>query len=465
MGQAAQETDAVSVPRPAVPANPQRTRWSGLWESLSPSVPLLPVLAVYALVTAVHPLGAGYGDEGAYLAYAKNLTHGFFTQGSDSVTAAYLWHPPLLPLLLVPMVALHLPLTVTRILVSPLLMFLALAVFHRMVRWRLSDRSALLATYALAAYLPFFPGLRAVFVEPVAALCFTLAVFFLLRAYYGGRRDHVWAGLAFGLVALSRAEYGYVLLAALLLSAGWLLLSRRSICARRSTVACVVGLLVCLPWLAYTYSVTGKPFYWGDSGGLSLYWMTAPGTVGDVFQPNQALAMPGLAAERPVFLEWGRLKPLKRDGYLTHVALQNIRHHPAHYLSNVVNNVDRLIFNSPYSFTNEKASSMLYAVPNALLLGALVLAALVAVRTRRRLGRGVLPVAVLLALGFLVHVPVMGEARFLAPLVPAAVWLLYEILAPIWPEVSAAPPAPGRDTTSTADAETVAAPEGARVLY
>jgi 4-amino-4-deoxy-L-arabinose transferase-like glycosyltransferase len=430
--------------QPIVPAVRTTASWRGpiLW--------LLPILGLYVLVTAVHPLASGYGDEGAYLAYARNLTHGFFTQPGQVTIAAYLWHGPALPLLLAPIVALHLPLAVTRVLVSPLPLFAAIVVFHQMVRPYLRERSALIATYAVAVYLPFFPSIRAVQVEPLATLCFTLVVFFMVRAFRGGRRDHVWAGIAFAVLALSRVEFGYVLLVALLASAVWLLMSRRSSLARRSVVACAVALVLCVPWLAYTYSVTGKPLYWGNSGGLSLYWMSAPGNLGDWHTVKQGLTQANLAANRPDLTAVARLKPLAQDSRLLHIAIENIRHHPKHYLSNLVNNVDRLVFNSPYSFTNEKASSMLYAVPNAILLGALVLACLIAVRTRRRLGAELVPIAVLLVLAFVVHVPVAAYARFVVPLVPAAAWLIFAVVAPVWPaaaSLSTSPVNGGRPLT------------------
>ncbi len=289
-----------------------------------------------------------------------------------------------------------------------------------------SERAALIATYGLAFYLPFASVLGVIRVEPLATLCFTLATFFMIRAYRGGLRDHVWAGLALGALALSRVEYGYVLLAALLLGGLWLLMSRQAVMARRSVTALVVALLVCTPWLVYTYSLTNRPFYWGNSGGLSLYWMSAPENLGD-YHPKPEVD-PRIANDRR-FNEVTRLKPLDQDTRLRQIAFQNIRGDPKHYLSNVVNNIGRLVFNSPYSFTNQKASSMLYAVPNALLFGVLSVAALVAVRVRRSLAPEILPIAVFTALGFAVHVPLAAYARFVIPLVPVTAWLAIAILS------------------------------------
>jgi 4-amino-4-deoxy-L-arabinose transferase-like glycosyltransferase len=408
-------------------------RLRGIWHRSS----LLPILGAYTLISAVKPHPSGT-DEGTYVAYARNLTHGFYAQTHSLNPSAYLWHGPGLPGLLAPLVALHVPLGLMRILVGPVLLFAAFVVFNRLARLYVSAPTALIATYGLALYLPFFTVVGNIFVEPLATLCFTLAVFFMVRSFRGGRRDHLWAGVALAVLALSRVEYGYVLLAALLLSGVWLLVSRRSPMARRGTLATAVALLLCTPWLAYTYSLTSKPFYWGNSGGLSLYWMSAPGNLGDWHSGKEVFALPQLAADRPLFTALERLKPLDQDQRLQHVAFQNIRNDPAHYLANVVNNVDRLVFNSPYSFTNknsplsftrEKASSVIYAVPNALLLGLLAIALVVAVRMRRQLRAEVLPIAVLVTLGFAVHVPLAGYARFVTPLVPAAAWLVIAVLA------------------------------------
>jgi 4-amino-4-deoxy-L-arabinose transferase-like glycosyltransferase len=403
------------------------------WSRLS----LLPILGAYTLIAALKPHPSGT-DESTYVALARNLTHGFYAQTHTSNPSAYLWHGPGLPALLAPLVALHVPLGLMRIVAGPVLLFVALVVFNRLARPYVSARRALIATYGLALYLPFFTVVGDIYVEPPATLCLTLAVFFIVRSSRGGRRDHIWAGMALALLALSRVEYGYVLLAALVLSGAWLVVSRRSRPARRSTLAAAVALLLCTPWLAYTYSLTSKPFYWGNAGGLSLYWMSAPGDRGDWHSGKEVFTIPQLAADRPLFAELAHLKPLAQDERLQHVAFRNIRRDPGHYLSNVANNLDRLLFNfpysftaksSPFSFTREKAGWVIYAVPNALLLALLAIALVVAVRTRRQLGAEILPIAVLIALGFTVHVPLAAYARLVIPLVPAAACLVLAILS------------------------------------
>jgi 4-amino-4-deoxy-L-arabinose transferase-like glycosyltransferase len=231
-------------------------------------------------------------------------------------------------------------------------------------------------------------------------------------------------------LALARPEYGYVLIVGAVLSGLWLAVSRRSQAARRSTVALLIGFLLCTPWLVYTYSLTHKPLYWGNSGGLSLYWMTAPGNLGDWHHFSEGLTLREFAPDHAVFAKLAALNPVDQDTQLTKIAVQNIKHHPGHYLANVVNNIGRLVFNSPYSFTNEKASPMFFALPNGILLGLLSLGAAVALAARRRLRPEIVPVAAFLVLGFAVHVPLAAYARFVVPLVPAIAWLVVALLSP-----------------------------------
>src|SRR4051794_4746591 len=96
----------------------------------SGTVALLPLLVLYLAATYV-PHGGG-GDEGNYLWYASNLTHGYLADTATHAPNRYLWHGPGLPAVLAPLVALGLPATVSRI-VDPLFLFGMVVVFRRLV--------------------------------------------------------------------------------------------------------------------------------------------------------------------------------------------------------------------------------------------------------------------------------------------------------------------------------------------
>jgi 4-amino-4-deoxy-L-arabinose transferase-like glycosyltransferase len=399
---------------------------------------LLPCLAIFVAVTLLVPLARETGDEANYLAYAERLTHGGYAELGSRWPVDYLWYAPGLPLLLAPLVALGAPLEVLR-LAGPLLLWGALIVFTRLMSQYTDRRTALWLTYALLLYLPFYAVLGPLHVEPLATLLFTLGVLFTVGLVRGFPRAEWGAGLAFGLLALSRAEYGWALTigtGAVLL---WLLVRRRSALARRLAVAGCVGLACCLPWLAYTYSLTGRAPYWGNSGGLSLYWMSAPtrGNLGDWHPPFISAGdsflssnAPAVRPNLPVFASVMRLPPLEQDFRLQELALRNILDHPTVYAANLVNNASRLVFNFPYSFSAQSRRPLIYALPQGVLLGALVVAGAVLARDRRRVRPEVVAVGVLLLLGFAIHLPVAAYGRFVVPLVPAAVWLAVVTLAP-----------------------------------
>jgi len=105
-----------------------------------------------------------------------------------------------------------------------------------------------------------------------------------------------------GALAVTRLEYGWVI-AALLVAAGAATVARPGAGYGRLVAVCSVAALACLPWLAYTYALTGRSFYWGNAGSLSLYWMSAPtpDQLGQWHSWRHTLTQPALGAYRPVF--------------------------------------------------------------------------------------------------------------------------------------------------------------------
>ena len=427
----------------SAPAHPATRRPKAAGSLQSGMTALLPCLLVFIAATLAVPFARETGDEANYLAYAERLIQGGYAELRSPWPVDYLWHGPGLPLVLAPMLAIGAPLEVIR-LVDPLLLWGALVVFFKLTAEYTNERVALRSSYALLLYLPFYTVLGPLHVEPLATFLFTLGVFFSVRVVRGSRGAQWWAGLAFGLLALSRVEYGWVLLVGAVAALGWLVLRRQSVLARQlATVSCV-GLLCCVPWLAYTYSLTDRLFYWGNSGGLSLYWMSAPteGNLGDWHPPfissGDSFLSSNAPAVRPnqsLFARVRRLPPLEQDPRLQELAIGNIRDRPDVYLSNLVNNTSRLIFNFPYSYSAQTDRPLIYTLPNAVLLGALGVAGAIQLHDRRRLRPEVLLVATLLLLGFAIHLPVAAYGRYMLPLMPAATYVVVVSLVPrVWPE-------------------------------
>ncbi|HZO49363.1 MAG TPA: glycosyltransferase family 39 protein [Gaiellaceae bacterium] len=408
------------------------SRWSEhparLAYRLVAAQPLLPLLVLLVVVTFVFP--DRQDDEAGYLELARNITHGHYVTGRpDALLDADpsypdLWFGPGLPLLLAAPVALGLPLGLIR-LVGPLALFGALALVFRLLQRYLSRRAALAWTYALGVYLPFYTLLPNLHSEPLAILFAVAALAALARVAEGdARRWQLLGGAALAGLALTRVDYGWVVTVAAIVFLAWWALSRRRE-ALRLALTCAVALVLCLPWLAYTYAKTDRAFQWGNSGSLSLYWMSSPysGDLGDWQQASAVFTDPHLARHRP-FFETLRGLPLgEQNARLERRALSNIVHHPVAYAENVAANVSRLLFDTPYSYAPQRLSALYFALPNALVLAVALLAAAVAVRIGSQLVPLVPPLAVLVAVAFGLHALVAAYPRMLTPIVPMVVML------------------------------------------
>lgn len=397
--------------------------------SAHPALMLVPLFALLVLLGLSFPQRPD--DEAGYLEIARNLMHGHYATGRPDAlldaNPAYpdIWFGPGLPLALVGPVALGLPLALIR-LTGPLFLSLALLVFFRLMQCYLRPKAALVSTWALGLYLPFYTLLPNLHSEPLAVLFVVVALYAAARLSEDGSRTWLVSGaLALAGLALTRVDYGWVLTLALVALVVWWALSR-SRTARRLAGMYALGLALCVPWLAYTYSQTHRFYEWGNSGSLSLYWMSSPYAheYGDWQQANAVFTDDNLAAHRPFFEELRGLTLPHQNVKLERRAFENIRDHPLKYLENIVANSSRMFFDAPYSYSRQRLGALYFALPNALLLAALVLAATVAVRVRGSLPPPTAAFALFALAAFSIHALVAAYPRMLMPIVPVIIWFV-----------------------------------------
>ena len=392
-----------------------------------PLLLLLPLLGLLLLLAVFVP--ERQDDEAGYLELARNLTHGHYATGRPDALLdgdpSYpdLWFGPGLPLVLVGPVAAGLPIELIR-LVGPLSLFAGLLVFYALLRRSVRPGTALVATWALGLYLPFFSVLTNLHSEPLAVFFVAVAMYATARLLDDGGR--LWPGVgaaALAGLALTRVDYGWVLTVLFVGLVAWWAVSR-SRTVRRLTATVGLSLVLCVPWLAYTVSETGRALVWGNSGSLSLYWMSSPesGDLGDWQQANDVFTNPNLAAHKPVFEQLRGLELPEQNAELERRAVENIVSNPLQYAGNVVANVSRMFFDTPYSYTQQRLSALFFALPNALLLCAALLAAVAAYRMRESLPAAAVPFAAFALVSFGLHALVAAYPRMLMPIVPVVVW-------------------------------------------
>jgi hypothetical protein len=391
---------------------------------------LVPLLVLFVAVCAlVQPSPDPVRDEPALLAAASRLLDGHLVPVHPTLDPrAYLWHGPGLVAVLAPLVALDLPLYAIRF-VEPVVLGAAVLLFHRLLRLRLGPRAALLWTYAFGLYVPFYAVLPEVHKEPLSALLVIVAMLATTRALAAGAAAVIAAGLSLTALTMVRMEYGWVTIGLLVVALAAWALRRHSDRARRAAAIAAIGVAGCLPWLAYTQHLTGKPLYWGSSSGLSLFWMspTGHGETGSWHEPSSVFTDPELARFRPLFAHLRRLDPVASDDELRERAVANIRAHPAAYARNLAANTSRLFFAAPMRPALSASRVGIDLLFNGALLAGLAWALAVARRRRLELPAETLPIAAFAVLAIAIHLPPSASPRMLLPVVPALLWLVAQV--------------------------------------
>ena len=342
---------------------------------------LLPLLVIYLAVSLAAQQPGLVGDESRYVRFATNLTQGYYSD-PDRIN---LWNGPGYPIILAPFAAAGGWWTMARAL-NAFLLFWAVLYFHRALRLYLPDGAALGFALALGLTPPLLRQAHLLSTEPLAHFLVCAFIYHLCRLHQGGGRRHLAASaLALGWLTLTKVFFAYVLVAVALALAAHLLVRRQR--EFRTLQVFALALLLCLPYLAYTYRLTGKIFYWGNSGGTTLYWMSTPfpGELGDWNgSPGQLRDHPALKRNHgDYFDKLAQLPPLAQDAALKQKALQNIREHPIKYLQNWLANVGRLLFSYPFSYAPQKLSTAFYLLPGMFVVVGFALALPLALRGRR----------------------------------------------------------------------------------
>jgi hypothetical protein len=269
----------------------------------------------------------------------------------------------------------------------------------------------------------------------------------LSHLQHGGAGSLAIGGLALTGLAMTRLEFGWVILA-LLAAAGVAAVVRPGAGYGRVAAVCAVAALGCLPWLVYTYDLTGRVLYWGDAGGLSLFWMSspAPDQLGEWHSWRSTLTQASLAAYRPLFERLTPLDPLNKDLALQHLAWVQATGRPVKFAVNVGANVARMWAGMPFSFRLAPAIlAGLWASNLALLVG-LGRAVRRAVRLRRagaaqRADPAARAFAAFAAIGLAAHLLPSAEPRMMLPVVPVLIWLALHRTEPQAVPASSADPA------------------------
>lgn len=383
-------------------------------------VKLLPIFVFYMVVFVVCVEKKLDHDQLRYAQHAKNLSQGFYAPG-DSL---FLYSGPGYPLLLTPFAVADVPLWLAKFL-NPVLLWFAICFVYFTLREYMSPGMSLLGSYVLGMYGPFLVEMTKLLTEPLAIFLIAGFCFFVVKGFRTGRYRYILAaGLFGGYLILTKIFFAYVVTFALIVS---ILRLRWSISCRKMILIYGVSLFFCLPYLAYTYCLTGKFFYWANSGGLMLYWMTTPYAqeYGSYVDPRRVFDDERLHRHREIFKKISGLNYVEQDEFLKEKSFSNIRRYPGKYLFNMAANIGRMWYDYPFTYKYQRPHTLFYMVPNSFLLVSSVFCLYPLWKRRGNIPGELLSLIFFVLVFLLGSLIVSTDTRYFLPAVPILIIMIF----------------------------------------
>src|SRR3989304_6007256 len=322
----------------------------------------LPFLLLYIVIVVLGYSGPMTGDEGRYYLFTKNLLNGFYSPSPPNIN---LWSGPGYPIVLIPFVALGLP-RICITLLNACFHYFSVVYLFKSLKNCISQNNSLVLTICWGLYFVAYQELDFIVSECLTMFLITIFMYYLIVSLkYKSNLNLVLCGLSFGYLSLTKIIFGYVLLSMLTLAVFNFTIKRDANYLKIVRIFSF-ALLLNLPYLTYTYVLTGKYFYWGNSGGMSLYWMSTPfigeygdwrltDTRGHFIEYSGSAGDPRLVENHKKDIEYVTSLPvIEQDDAYKKLAFENIKGHPVKYLQNIMSNFGRLLFGVPFSYEYQR---------------------------------------------------------------------------------------------------------------
>ena len=368
-------------------------------------------------------------DEIRYIKFAVNLTKGFYSP-RDNID---LWAGPGYPIILVPFVMLKLPWLAAKLL-NPLFLYAAILLFYYTLRLYITNRSSMIISYIIGLNPPFMRYLPNLMTEVFVIFLVCGFTYHFCKFYHVGedaKSQLLISSLYLAYLALTKVFFGYVILTGLLLFLILYIIKKR-MNLKNSLLVYLLAIVFCLPYLFYTYSLTGKVFYWANSGGSSLYWMSTPypDELGDWRSTIEVFGNPSLENHRQFYRELSELPSLQKDDALKKRAMNNIINNPQKYLKNWIANIGRMLFHYPYTYRPPRVKIYYFAnmIPGMFLVVLSVLCIYPSYRGRRLIPYEIYALVIFALIAFAGSSLVSAYSRQFQPLVPVfALWIIFTL--------------------------------------
>ena len=199
---------------------------------------------------------------------------------SSPTILTFLGNGPGYSLIIMPFVALKLPLISIK-LMNAIFYYFSIILLFKSLQRIVTFNYALIFSLLWALYPNTFEQLPYVLPEVFASSLIPLLLFSVILAFNKGKTKKTYihiivAGLTLGYLGLTKPIFGYVLVFMILGTIFLLIINRANLNYKKIILILTIAFVTTTPWLAYTYRMTGKLLYWSSFGGNNLYWMSTP---------------------------------------------------------------------------------------------------------------------------------------------------------------------------------------------
>ena len=295
-------------------------------------------LLLIILIIWLNPNHMG-SDQGRYMMFAENITHGFYTNSDQNYN---LWSGPGYPLFLAIFKIWELPLIVFRLLNAVFLTFSLLMVNKILRAEKIKNYFQICLLFAIITLYFILDKISFILTEPFTYAIISAIVYLGYRfEYYKSIKIGYCLSFCLSLLVLTKIAFGYVIFVCSIV----VFIFNRFKNYRNIFMH---SLILLVPYLSYTYYISGKPLFFGNSGAMSLYTMT---TLSKDFsgQWKNPKTLRTIDEHKHLMLKIDSSQSSnERYELYMQAALKNITNKPLKYLSNIRANFGRLFLGYPW---------------------------------------------------------------------------------------------------------------------
>lgn len=320
------------------------------------------------------------GDEKRYLEHARGILNFEFTPSDPFM---WLMNGPGYPLLLTPFVTLFSDPVLPIRLFNAILLAASLIIFYKAMLFLVEKQIAFLSFLAFGSYFLIWKSLPLVMTE-FPSIFFACSIIYYLLKPEKKNKDWLILAFLFAFSAMIKIVFGYIITFSIFFFGAYYFFIQRNSFFLKTTRMLALALLLCTPWLLFTYGKTGRIFFWATSGGVNLYWISdpVPHEYGEYMDTEftSAIGVP----ESKIGFEQSHGEEIRRIvnnySYLEQydefkrIALENMKRYPRAYLRNVICNIGRFFFNYPFSYYKQRPSTLINIMINGPLVTFLIIA-------------------------------------------------------------------------------------------